>query len=232
MKTLTATLLLLACATLTLQAAVPEDFRAQRGVLDTPIAAPQLVEVLLDAPVMAHTQNDFSDLRLFNGANQELPRAIEPLYSQQERIVRHSLASRAITLRELPGNRIEARFSLLKDESFPDGIEIQTPLKDFIRILRISGSEDGENWTPLVEDAEIFDYSRYMDIRRTELPLPKNKYHQFSIEIGNASEERAQPLSLRSAPHSVPDRWRSLLARHHACQQRQTGSAGMAPAEF
>jgi Protein of unknown function (DUF3999) len=194
MKRIPAILALLACATLPLHATTPDDFRAQRGVLDTPIAVPQLVEVLLDASVMAHTQNDFSDLRLFNGADQELPRVIEPLYSQQERTVHHSLASRSITLRELPGNRIEARFSLLKDESFPDGITIRTPLKDFIRTIRISGSEDGESWTPLVEDAEIFDYSRYMDIRRTELPLPENSYRHFSIEISNASEERAQPL--------------------------------------
>jgi len=194
MKTLTSTLILLACATLTLRAAVPEDFRSQRAVLDTPIASPQLVEVQLDAAVMADTRNEYPDLRLFDSRDLEIPRAIEPLYSLQERIVRQKVGSHATDLRELPDNRIEARFSLQKDAPSPDGITIRTPLKNFIRSLRISGSTDGSTWTPLVNDAEIFDYSRYMDIRRTEIPLPPNEYRHFSIEIGNASEERAQPL--------------------------------------
>jgi len=187
-------LLLLACTTLSLQAAAPEDFRTQRGILAPPIAAPQLVEVQLDALIMADTQDDFCDLRLFNGADQELPRVIEPLFTMQERIVRRSVVSHATELKELDNNRIEARFSLKKDEPSPDGLDIRTPLRNFIRILRISGSIDGQIWTPLVEDAEIFDYTRYMDIRRTEIPLPENSYRHFSIEIGQASEERAQPL--------------------------------------
>jgi len=194
MKRFTASLLLLACAVLPLQAAAPEDFRAQRGILDTPIPGPQLVEVLLDAPIMADTRDGFPDLRLFDGSDQEISRAIEPLYSLKERTVRQSVGSRAITLKELPDNRIEARFSLLKEEPSPDGLTIRTPLQNFIRTLRISGSADGQTWTPLVEEADIFDYSRYMDIRRTEVPLPENTFRHFSIEIGNASEERAQPL--------------------------------------
>jgi len=138
-------LALLACATLSLHAATPDDFLAQRGILDTPLATPQLVEVQLDAPLMADTQTDFRDLRLFDGADQETPRTIEPLYTLQERTVRKTVRSRAVALQELPDNRIEARFSLLKDEPSPDGITIRTPLKNFIRTLRISGSPDARS---------------------------------------------------------------------------------------
>ena len=177
-----------------LLAATPSDFAATRSILPTaPLAAPQLVEVRLDAPLFASTRLGFPDLRLFNATDTELPRAIEPLYTTQERTLRHPVSAKATELRELPENRIETRLELAANEPAPSGLEIRTPLRDFIRTVRVSGSEDGQTWQ-LLADAEIFDYSRYMDIRRTEIQLPKNACRFFAIEIGNASEERAQPL--------------------------------------
>ena len=175
-------------------ASTPADFAATRDILPAaPLTAPHLVEVRLDAPLFAATRLGFPDLRLFNAADTELPRAIEPLYTTQERTLRHPVSAKATELREFPDNRIVTRLELAANEPSPDGIEIRTPLRDFIRTVRITGSENGQDWQPLI-DAEIFDYSRYMDIRRTEIPLPQNAYRFFSIEIGNASEERAQPL--------------------------------------
>ena len=175
-------------------ASTPADFAATRDILPAgPLTEPQLVEVRLDAPLFASTQRKFADLRLFNAADIELPSAVEAIYTTQERTLRHSVPAKATELRELAENRIETRLELTDDTPSPDGLEIRTPLRDFIRTVRVSGSEDGQTWQ-LLADAEIFDYSRYMDIRRTEIPLPKNSCRLFAIEIGNASEERAQPL--------------------------------------
>ncbi|NLG35560.1 MAG: DUF3999 domain-containing protein [Lentisphaerae bacterium] len=193
MKTSVCFLVLLACAA-SLPAAAPDNFAATRGILSGPLDAPGLVEVRLDAPLFALTRPGFPDLRLFDDAGTERPRLIEPLYTTESRTTRHSLSARATDLRELPGNRIEARFTIDPDAPPPAGLDIRTPLKDFIRTVRISGSDDGQTWHPLVPEAEIFDYTRYMDVRRTEIPLPSNAFRHFSIEIGNASEERAQPL--------------------------------------
>ena len=184
----------LAGCTTPLLAAAPADFAFTRPILASPLDAPRLVEVRLDAPLFAATRPDYPDLRLFNAATQELPRLVEPLFTTQERIARHPVAARPTGLQELPGNRIEARFELEKDALPPVGLDIHTPLRDFIRTVRIYGSEDGTTWTALVPDADIFDYSRYMDIRRTEIPLPPNPYRHFSVEISDAAEERAQPL--------------------------------------
>lgn len=175
-------------------AAAPGDFAATRAVLSETIRSPQLVEARVDAALFAATRPGFPDLRLFDAAGTEWPRIVEPRYKTQSVVVRRAAGARATELRELPGNRIETRLELFKDQPAPAGLDIRTPLKDFIRTVRVSGSVDGQTWKPLVEDAEIFDYSRYMDVRRTEIPLPKNACRHFSIEIGNASEERAQPL--------------------------------------
>ena len=175
-------------------AAAPADLDVTREVHGPRIAEPRLAEVRLDAAVLAATRPGFPDLRLFDTAGTEIPRAIEPLYTTRTQTNRQAIAATATELRELSGNRIEARFEIPRNMPNPDAFDIRTPLKDFIRTVNVSGSRDGITWQPLVQNAVIFDYTRYMDLRRTEIPLPSNVLHYFSIEIGNASEERAQPL--------------------------------------
>ncbi|HHX97449.1 MAG: DUF3999 family protein [Kiritimatiellia bacterium] len=180
-------------AALTAAAATPADFRVTRDIYRTPLTAPHPVEIHLDAPIFAQIQTNNADLRLFDSSNRELPRLIEPLSTTQTQTQRHPAAAQTRTLQELPNNSIEARLELDEKAPAADGITIQTPLKDFIRTVLVSGSDDGKLWRPLAE-AEIFDYTRYMDIRNTDIPLPKNNCRHFSITIRNASEERAQPL--------------------------------------
>ena len=192
MRAILRLLALAGCAT-PLLAAAPADFAAVRDIRSAALDAPRLVEIRLDGPLLAATRPGFPDLRLFDAAGQELPRLVEPLHTTQERIVRHAVAARPSALKEIPDNRIETRLDLEPDEPAPDGLDIRTPLRDFIRTVRVSGSDDGQSWRLLAE-AEIFDYSRYMDLRRTEISLPENACRHFSIEISNAAEERAQPL--------------------------------------
>ena len=176
-----------------LSAAVPADFAATRAIIGHAASSPRLVAVQLDAPLVAATQPDFSDLRLFDADLREIPRSIEPLYTTQTRVLRRPVSAKLLSLQEIPGNRIETRLDIAQNAPAPDGLEILTPLADFIRTVRVSGSDDGQSWRPLAE-AEIYDYTRYMDIRQTEIPLPTNNCRHFVINISDASEERAQPL--------------------------------------
>ena len=178
---------------LPLFAAVPVDLASIREVSGAPIDSPRLVEIRLDSAVMAATRPGFPDLRLFDAENRDIPRAVEPLCTTKERIARYSVSASTAGIRELSGNRIEARFDLDPSAPSPTSLEIRTPLRDFIRTVRVSGSEDGQFWQLLAE-AEIFDYSRYLDFRRTLVPLPANYCRYFTVEISNATEERAQPL--------------------------------------
>lgn len=174
--------------------AAPADLDVTRELRGPAISEPRLAAVRLDPAILAATRPGFPDLRLFDAAGTEIPRAIEPLCTTRTRTNRQAIAAAATELRELPQNRIEARFEIPRDKPAPDRLDIRTPLKDFIRTVSVSGSDDGQAWHPLVTDAEIFDSTRFLDLRRTEIPLPRNSYRYFSIEIGNASEERAQPL--------------------------------------
>ena len=175
-------------------AAAPGDFFAVRALSGpAPAAEPRLADARLDDAVFADTRPGFADLRVFDAAGREHPRIVEPLYSVVERVTRTTVPAQTVDLRELVGNRIEARFDLAPGAPFANGLDVRTPLDDFLRTVRVSGSDDGQFWKPLVE-AEIYDYSRYIDFRRTEIALPSNACRHFSVEISNASEERVQPL--------------------------------------
>ena len=175
-------------------AAVPGDFFAVRNLSGPAAAAePRLAEARLDDAVFADTRPGFADLRVFDAADRELPRLVEPLYSVVERVVRETVLAQTVDLRELVGNRIEARFDLAPDAPFAAGLDVRTPLDNFLRTVRVSGSEDGKFWQLLAE-TDIYDYSRYIDFRRTEIVLPSNVCRHFSVEISDASEERIQPL--------------------------------------
>ena len=148
----------------------------------------------LDAALHRAAADGYADLRVIDDRGTEIPSAVEKVLINETRIVRRPVASKAKALKELPGNRIEAEFVLDRSESRADGFDVATPLRDFVRAVTVFGSVDGAVWEPLVRNADICDYSRYLDVRRTEVVLPAGSGPRFRVEIGNASEERVQPL--------------------------------------
>ncbi|HRT04573.1 MAG TPA: DUF3999 family protein [Kiritimatiellia bacterium] len=174
-------------------AAVPADFAQVRDVSGPAGRAPALAEIRLDAAVFAATRAGFSDLRLFDGDFREIPFLVEPLVEPRERGVRRPVAARVGEIRELSGNRFEVRCDLDPDAPAANAVEIRTPLRDFIRAVRIVGSADNQFWQPLAESL-IYDYSRLLEFRRTLVPLPANECRAFQIEIAAVPPERAEPF--------------------------------------
>ena len=174
-------------------AAVPADFAQVRDVSGPDRRAPALAEIRLDAAVFAATRPGFPDLRLFDGAYREVPFLVEPLVEPRERGVRQPVAARVGEIRELAGNRFEVRCDLEPDAPAANAVEIRTPLRDFIRAVRIVGSADGQFWQPLAEGI-IYDYARFLEFRRTIVPLPANECRAFQIEITAMAADRAEPF--------------------------------------
>lgn len=179
---------------LALGAPGPDDFPFSRDLQGVAAGRTEVVSVVLDAPVMAASADEFRDLRVLDDRGLEVPCAVEKVTTNATRVVRRAVASRAVALKELPGNRIEAEFELTEEGGRADGFDIRTPLRDFVRAVTVEGSADGATWRPLVAAAEILDYTRYLDVRRTEVALPAGDCRRFRISIANASVDRAQPL--------------------------------------
>ncbi len=187
-------------------AVVPANFAHVRDVTGPDRSAPALAEIRLDAAVLADTRTGFPDLRLFDDRYREIPFLVEPLVEPRERIVRQPVAAHVGVIYELSGNRFEIRCDLDPGEPMANAVEIRTPLRDFIRTVRIAGSADGQFWQALAE-AEIYDYSRFLDFRRTVVSLPTNDCRSFQIEVSSVAADRAEPFArLVEADGQEPER--------------------------
>ncbi len=193
MKTSLMTLLALVPG-LGLAALNPDHFKFDRTLEGAAPFRTEAAAVALDSELHRTASDGYTDVRVIDDRGLEIPRAVEKVLLNETRIVHRSVGSRAASVRELPGNRIEAEFVLARPEYRADGFDVVTPLRDFARAVSVSGSRDGVVWQPLVQNADICDYSRYLDVRRTEVVLPPGSGPNFRIEIGNASEDRIQPL--------------------------------------
>lgn len=179
---------------LVLGALNPDHFKYDRTLEGAAPARTEAVAALFDAALHQEAAEGYADVRVVDDRGTEIPCAVEKVLMNETRIVRRPVASKAKALKELPGNRIEAEFVLDRSEYRADGFDVATPLRDFVRAVTVFGSVDGTVWEPLVKNADICDYSRYLDVRRTEVVLPAGSGPRFRVEIGNASEERVQPL--------------------------------------
>ena len=107
----------------------------------------------------------------------------------------------------MESNGLEIRITLDKDDPSPMGIRFITPLKDFEQQVRIFAIVDGTEST-LVDAALIFDYSKFMDVRRTEVAIPSSTSREFRIVIeALTSDQESQLMELtRSFRNDAEDR--------------------------
>lgn len=187
--------LALAAPALAAAAPGPASFRWSRAVDGAPEARTAVAAAPLDAAVFAGSADEFRDVRLFDNAGIETPRAIERLRAVRLRTERRPVNSKLISLRELPDNRLEAEFELSPADAVADGFTVATPLRDFHHTVRVeSRAADGE-WTPQVDGAPLFDASRYMDLRHLDVELPAAAGPRFRVTIDQVAGEAARPLT-------------------------------------
>jgi hypothetical protein len=101
---------------------------------------------------------------------------------------------------------MEIRIALQPTDPTPTGLNFVTPLKNFEQQVQIYSMTNGTDLM-LVEGALIFDYSQFMDVRRTEVPLPQTSAREFRIVINAlTSDQESQLLELtRSLRNEAED---------------------------
>lgn len=184
---------LCALATASAFAAAPSEFRYARSVEWPDKGDEALVSATLDEPVYAAAREDYADLRIFDGQGAETPFVLEKVLESRRVVERLRTPGMAVSLRPTGAGGIEAVWRL--DASAPPatGLSIATPMTDHEHRVQVFGSRDGKNWTPLVGDAPIFDYSRYMDVNNRDIPFPQNAYRWFKLRIEQAEQTRESP---------------------------------------
>jgi hypothetical protein len=173
-------------------AADPATFRYSRTIAVEQLTAEELVGLRLDSAIYNATRLQLPDVRILDEQNAEVPFWLDQLTKTKAETWYEWSQPKNLTLDPTEG-MLEIVVDLKANVPSASAIGILTPLADFRQRVRVFGDAAG-TWKPLVEDGLIFDYSRYMNVRDRELPLPANNYRRFRIVIDAATAEHESQL--------------------------------------
>ncbi len=192
------TVIALAFATLGLGAVEPIPFAVHRGIADA-TEREELAAVEFDRDVYAASRDGFPDLRLQAAGGQAVPFLIQRFTRTSSVWSERSQASRRIEglVPDAEGNRIEVIVEPpRRDESAPPEspawIELVSPIRDFEKRVSVYLPVPGGTWQALTEGQAIYDYSRFMDVRRCRVQLPQAPAaERYRIVISEVTDSTA-----------------------------------------
>jgi len=166
-----------------------------------PAAQDDILAATLDSDVYEATSDTLADLRVFDARGKETPYQLQQATEDRTQTVQQPRAMTILRLKEdKDNNRVE--LLLVRDRpagetKMPpiDGLTFFTPLRDYERRVTVSGSDDQADWKPLVADAVIFDYSRFVDLANSQVALPSNHYRYLKVVIDEMTDAEQSPLT-------------------------------------
>ena len=153
----------------------------------------EIAAVPLNSEVWDGAARGAIDLRVVTCHFDAVPHILRRRTRSETRLHDISCSATMSGFKELPGNRIELEVRTAADKPVPTRLRFATPLKDFERRLSVWGlSPDGSS-VPLVEDALIYDYSRFADVRNCDVTLPGNTYRSLKVVIDAVTDDAQSP---------------------------------------
>lgn len=201
---------------------VAEDspaFRWQKTITFDAESKSILNTVPLDSDVYAQTREGFPDLRLRDRDGQPVPFLIRQQIKQREETSRVSWAASNSELKPTDDG-LEIKVALQEDDPLPIGLAIITPLKSFEQRVDVFGTEPGQPEQQLVKDALIFDYSQFMDVRRSDIRLPESKCRQFRVLLKALTANQESELLQLSRSLTDGGKTESLREERTSIQRR------------
>jgi hypothetical protein len=172
-------------------------FAVRRAVADIP-EREELAAVELDREVHGATRDGFPDLRLQDAAGQAVPFIIQRHTRTSSVWSEHAEPARRVDglVPDAEGNRLEVIVEPPRTDpprtDPPAWIELVTPIRDFEKRVSVYLPAPGGTWQALSENQPIYDYSRFMDVRRCRIQLPPAPVaERYRVLISDVTESTA-----------------------------------------
>ncbi|NLF93252.1 MAG: hypothetical protein GX564_05130 [Oligosphaeraceae bacterium] len=162
-------------------------------LLDIPLQQPSLAALEIPAEVLLSLGGRPEALRIMDGQNRTVPWLREQLHTSRTEFGLNSCPSQPQLVKEGADGSLEMHFLLQDKAPQPTGLSIQTSLQNFEQQVQISGW-DGQQWHILLQDGLIFESSRTLSLKNTDLEFDSGKFRQFKVLVSRASLERQSPL--------------------------------------
>ncbi len=171
------------------------DFPLQKQLKPPKTIKRDVASAELDEQVLLQTKDNYSNVRIFDINNVEIPFLVRSKRRKKSVIQEYSVSMNNISLKELPDNKIEIVLAQKNDSlASPDVIVFSTHLKNFEKQVTVYGSKDQTNWKPIIENKPIFDYSRFFDITNKRVEISNAKYKYYKLTISNISQKQDSPI--------------------------------------
>ncbi len=154
----------------------------------------ELVAVPFDSDVYQKTQDSLEDVAIQDSTGELVPFLIRKQKKESSHKVTKTWSAKNISLKPVKEVGLEIRFELNKDDPQLDGITILTPLKNFEQSVQVFAIDDSGTETNIVNDAVIFDYSRYMDVRNIRIPIARSAARRFLVTIDQPTNQQQSQL--------------------------------------
>lgn len=174
----------------------PAALEFSRPLTPPPNPQGEIGSFVLDASLYEDLDDRLGNLRLFDSRNRETPFLIRRKAPDQtrEELVPFPSPLSIESLQEQDGNRLELTVSRDPGQPRPAALEFGSGIRNFEKLVTVSGSRDGATWTELARNEPIYDYSRYAAVRRDRVRLEPGDYTRYRIDISNINEQKDSPL--------------------------------------
>lgn len=161
-----------------------------------PVGTGTLGAVVLDADIYDHTLKGYNDVRVIDANKNEVPCVIKLVEgSRLDETAYQEAKAKILKLDKPSEDRIEIVFRTQREyASFPlNMVKILTREKNFEKRITLSGSNDMKNWTVIKSNIAIFDYSRIIDFRNSEIEVKGANWKYYKLVIDNFAELKEAP---------------------------------------
>ncbi|MEI6564714.1 MAG: DUF3999 family protein [bacterium] len=189
-------LMITAASVLPLFGATPDAFPHIKPLLPPAGPSTEIGAFVLDSELFDALDAPLANFRLFDAARQEAPflvRLKTPLRSV-ESLRPFAAPAQVESFRTVESNRIEMLVARAPQQPQPAALQFESGVRNFEKLVTVSGSHDRQAWTVLAANEPIYDYSRFVDVRRDRIPLDGGDFPWYRIEVSNITENKDSPL--------------------------------------
>lgn len=154
--------------------------------------------VWLDKTIYNHI-DAFRDIRIIGADDSEIPFRTRISRKSQTKTIKTAGPSKIISLKRLPGNKIEIILKNSDKKRTPVSLTIRTPSRNYDKRISVSTSfSKSGDFSPFGSEQSVFDYSAIIPLSNNNVKLPQTPQGRFyKITISNFSElKRSKRMEL------------------------------------
>lgn len=167
---------------------------------------------LLDSSILSDTKDDFADLRLMDGLGKPIGIEVRPVSGVERHCADSDVPMRRLGLRMLGDTAFEAVYFAEDPARLPDRISVSIDARDFEISLSLwtataasADQVDKAPWTSRLRNVPLFDYSRFVDLRREEARWSSPGDRAVRLRVNGLTQAQRSLVSTLSGRAGRPD---------------------------